>query len=141
MTFQKDGGCQCGGVRYRVSAEPVRVAICHCTQCQRVTGSAFSMAMIVADGAFGLLQGELKTWIRSSDAGRPVLCGFCPDCGTRITHKAELYRGFTNVRAGTLDDRSWLQPTMSFWTREKQPWVTVPEDLFQHETQPSTTVK
>jgi hypothetical protein len=136
MAFQKDGGCQCGAVRYRVSEEPVRVAICHCTQCQRQSGSAFSMAMIVRDAAFALLQGQLKLWTRSSDAERPVICGFCAECGTRVTHRAELYRGFTNVRPGTLDDRSWLRPTMSVWMSEKQPWVQVPDDLVLHETQP-----
>jgi hypothetical protein len=137
MAFQQDGGCQCGAIRYRVNREPAVVGICHCGECQAATGSAFSMSMIVQVEGFSLLQGQLKTWTRSSDSGRPVICSFCPDCGTRIHHQAELYRGFINVRPGTLDDRSWLRPTMSFWTREKQPWVRVPEDLVQHETQPS----
>jgi hypothetical protein len=136
MSFQKDGGCQCEGIRYRISAAPVRVGICHCTQCQKATGGAFSISMIVPSDAFTLLRGQLKTWTRTSESGRPVLCSFCPDCGTRIAHNTELYRGFTNVRPGTLDDRSWLQPTISVWTREKQPWVHVPEHLVQYETQP-----
>jgi hypothetical protein len=94
------------------------------------------MALIVPDDAFTLLQGQLKTWIRSSDSGRPVVCAFCSECGTRITHKAQAYAGFTNVRPGTLDDRSWLRPTISFWTCEKQPWVELPEGIKQFETQP-----
>ena len=94
------------------------------------------MAMIVPNEGFVLLQGELKFWTRSSDSGRPVVCGFCAECGTRITHRAEVYRGFTNVRPGTLDDRAWLRPKMSFWTREKQCWVIVPSELVQHESQP-----
>lgn len=136
MSFQQDGGCQCGAIRYRVSAEPVRVSLCHCSQCQRQTGSAFSMAMIVPDAAFALLRGQLKTWTRSSDAGRPVVCNFCPDCGTRITHQAEVYRGYTNVRPGTLDDRSWLKPTISIWNSQKQPWVVLPDGMYQHDHQP-----
>lgn len=136
MSVQYDGGCQCGAVRYRISAQPVRVSICHCTQCQRQSGTAFSMALIVPDDGFALLQGALKTWTRSSDAGRPVVCGFCADCGTRITHRAEAYRGFTNVRPGTLDDRAWLRPTTSYWTREKQPWVQLPDEMKVCETQP-----
>jgi hypothetical protein len=98
------------------------------------------MAMIVPDTAFTLLRGQLKIWTRSSDSGRAVVCAFCPECGTRITHKAEVYRGFTNVRPGTLDDRSWLRPNMSFWTREKQPWVSVPDDFQKYDTQPSTRI-
>jgi hypothetical protein len=140
MSFLQEGGCQCGAVRYRIGAEPVRVSICHCTECQTQSGSAFSMAMIVPDAAFILLRGQLKTWTRSSDSGRSVVCGFCPECGTRITHKSETYRGFTNVRPGTLDDRSWLRPNMSFWTREKQPWVSVPDEFKKYDTQPSVRI-
>lgn len=93
------------------------------------------MALIVPDDGFVLLHGALKTWTRSSESGRPVICGFCADCGTRITHRAEVYRGFTNVRPGTLDDRAWLRPTLSIWTREKQPWVLLPDEMTQYATQ------
>ncbi len=136
MSFQQDGGCQCGAIRYRVSAEPVRVSLCHCTECQAQSGSAFGMSMIVSDDAFTLLQGQVKTWTRSSDAGRPVLCAFCADCGTRIFHKAEVYRGYTNVKPGTLDDRSWLKPNISIWNSQKQPWFVIPEEMFKHDHQP-----
>jgi hypothetical protein len=136
MSFQQDGGCQCGAVRYRINAKPGAVTLCHCTYCQQQTGSAFSMAMFVPDGAFVLLQGQLKTWVRRSDSGRTVTTTFCPECGTRITGRSELYKGFVNVRPGTLDDRSWLQPTGSYWTREKQPWLKLQDGLKVHETQP-----
>jgi hypothetical protein len=136
MSFEREGGCQCGAVRYRISAKPVSVGLCHCTYCQRQTGSAFSMAMMIPQGAFVLLQGVLKTWSRSSDSGRQVVTAFCPECGTRITARSELYKGLVNVRPGTLDDRSWLQPTDSYWMCEKQPWVSLPERVREHATQP-----
>lgn len=94
------------------------------------------MAMMVPEGAFALLQGELKIWRRSSDSGRQVETAFCPECGTRITGRSELYKGFVNVRPGTLDDRSWLQPIDSYWMCEKQPWVALPAQLREHQTQP-----
>lgn len=136
MTFERDGGCQCGAVRYRIHAKPVAVRLCHCTFCQRQSGSAFSMSMMIPDGAFVVLQGELKTWCRSSDAGREVVTTFCPECGTRITGRSEVYQGFVNVRPGTLDDRSWLQPTDSYWMSEKQPWVSLPDGIREHQAQP-----
>jgi hypothetical protein len=136
MSFQQYGGCQCGALRYRINSAPVAVSLCHCTFCQRQTGSAFSMAMFVPADAFELVQGTLKVWKRSSDSGRVVETAFCPECGSRITGRTELYKGYVNVRAGTLDDRSWLQPTDSYWTREKQAWLTIPEGLRVHETQP-----
>ena len=95
------------------------------------------MAMLIPDAAFALLQGTLKTWRRSSDSGRQVETSFCPCCGTRITGRSELYRGFVNVRPGTLDERSWLKPTYSCWMSEKQPWVVLPEQLRLYDTQPN----
>lgn len=94
------------------------------------------MAMIIADHAFQLLRGTLKVWTRSSDSGRPVRCSFCADCGTRICHHAEVYKGYTNVRPGTLDDTSWLKPNISIWMRSKQPWVQLPEGFHVHDHQP-----
>lgn len=94
------------------------------------------MAMIVADDAVQVTKGTLKCWTRSSDSGRPVKCFFCADCGNRIFHQAEVYKGYTNVRPGTLDDTSWLKPTASIWMSSKQPWVEVPEGLYLHDHQP-----
>lgn len=136
MSFQQEGGCQCGGIRYRVSAEPVRVSLCHCLECQKQSGSAFGMSAIVAEASFTLLKGTLKKFTRSSDSGRPVDCHFCPDCGTRIYHQAQVYVGYVNVKPGTFDDRSWLKPTTSIWMGSRQPWVTVPADVFVHDGQP-----
>ena len=136
MSFVQEGGCQCGAVRYRVTEEPVRVALCHCEECQSQSGSAFGMSMIVPESGFALLKGTLKTWSRTAESGRTVDCLFCPECGNRILHKAQAYAGYVNVKPGTLDDRSWLAPTASIWMGKKQPWVTVPEGLFTHDAQP-----
>jgi len=84
MSDAREGGCQCGAVRYRVVGEPVMVGVCHCMQCQRQSGSAFGMSFIVPKEAFELLSGSLKTFTRTSDSSRPVVCAFCPECGTRI---------------------------------------------------------
>ena len=83
----REGGCQCGRVRYRIEGEPVILGICHCSECQRQSGSAFGMSMVIPKPQFTLLQGELKSFTRSSESGRPVTCCFCPECGTRIYHE------------------------------------------------------
>ena len=85
MAEQREGGCQCGGIRYRIEAEPVALVACHCTECQRQSGSAFGMSLLVPRDGFRL-SGTPKRFTRSSDSGRPVDCFFCPDCGTRIYH-------------------------------------------------------
>jgi hypothetical protein len=137
MTVTREGGCQCGAVRYRLTGDPIMLAVCHCTECQRQTGSAFGMSLWVRVGDFRLLTGRLKTFERSSESGLKVKCAFCPECGTRIHHEPERMQGQgLNVRAGTLDDTSGLTPTAHVWTDSKQPWVPIPENTTVFPRQP-----
>ena len=126
MNDVQEGGCQCGAIRYRVEGAPVGVGVCHCKECQRQSGSAFGMSFIVRKEAFALLSGELKTFTRTSESGRPVVCAFCPECGTRIHHEARWREGVLNIKPGTLDDTSRLQPTAQVWASRKQPWLELP---------------
>ncbi len=130
------GGCQCGDVRYEVVGTPRKLVVCHCTDCQRQSGSAFGMTLVVDEADFRLTQGEPKSFASTSAAGRGKLGVFCPRCGTRIYHKPEWRRGTVSVKPGTLDDTSWLKPDMHLWTRSKQSWVTIPEGVETHEGQP-----
>ncbi len=136
MPDVREGGCQCGTIRYRVNAEPIAVGICHCTECQRQSGSAFGMSLIIPKDAFQLLRGTLKTFTRSSDSGRPVLGAFCPECGTRIYHEPRYREGVFNVKPGTLDDTSFLQPTVQVWTARRHSWIGLPAALRSFEGQP-----
>ena len=121
------GGCQCRGVRYRCGASPVSIYACHCTECQRQSGSAFGSSMLVPRDTFSITQGTPKTWVRTSDSGRKVDCLFCPDCGTRIVHLPQHSPSMAIVRAGTLDDTSGIHLAGHIWTRSRQPWFRVPE--------------
>jgi hypothetical protein len=134
------GGCQCRALRYEITAAPLMTYTCHCTACQHITGSAFSMAITVSDSAFRLTKGEPRLVSRVADSGRTTTRWLCPDCGCWIvgspqpgTAPGELIR---RVRGGTLDDPSWLRPTAHFWTRSKQPWVTLRAGDQIFETQP-----
>src|SRR5262247_2059968 len=122
MSEVREGGCQCGAVRYRIAGEPVSVAICHCTECQKQSGSAFGMSFIVARDAFQLLRGTLKSFTRKANSGRPLVCAFCPECGTRIYHQPGWLETVVSVKPGTLDDTSFLRPTVQVWTSRRQPW-------------------
>ena len=123
-----DGGCQCGRVRYRVEGRPLGLTACHCTECQRQSGSAFGMSLAVPAGAFQLRSGLLKTFEVKCDSGRMKTCAFCPDCGTRIYHQT---KNGMSVKAGTLDDTSWLKPDRHYWTMRKQSWVVIPDGVPQ----------
>jgi hypothetical protein len=107
---------------------------CHCTECQRQSGSAFGLSLITPQKGVAV-EGELKMFERSSDSGRPLKCFFCPSCGTRIYHQPS-YAPVINIRAGTLDDTSGLEPKMHTWVSSKQPWVTIPEGVTTHDKQP-----
>jgi hypothetical protein len=140
MKLPLTGGCLCGALRYEISEAPVMTYTCHCTDCQHVTSSAFSIAVTVPDRAFRLSHGEPRLVQKTADSGRIVTRWLCPDCACWIVSSpqagassAEMIR---RVRAGTLDDTSWLKPTAHFWTRSKQAWVVLPEVGQVFATQP-----
>ncbi len=124
MGAAMEGGCQCRSVRYRLEGEPLGLAVCHCTECQRQSGSAFGMSLAVPISAFRLLSGELKTFTTVCDSGRKKECAFCPSCGTRIYHQGP---AAMSIKAGTLDDTSRLEPAAHYWTKRRQPWVAIPD--------------
>ena len=127
MAEAMDGGCQCGSVRYRIEGPALGLAVCHCTECQRQSGSAFGMSLAVAADSFRLLSGELKTFTVVCDSGRSKRCAFCPDCGTRIHH--QIIEAVLSIKPGTLDETSWLTPDAHYWTQSKQPWVPIPDGV------------
>jgi hypothetical protein len=123
------GGCHCGAVRYEISAAPILTYTCHCTDCQRITGTAFSLAIIVPESSFHLTKGDPRPVERIAASGRVNVRLLCPDCGCWISgigRPDDLGLLVRRVRAGTLDDRSWVRPTAHFFTRSKQPWVALP---------------
>ncbi len=128
MRGSTSGGCQCGRIRYEITKEPVGLAVCHCRECQRQSGSAFGMSLALPDGAFRLISGTLKTFEVKCDSGRMKTCAFCSECGTRIYHQT--VKGMS-VKAGTLDDTSLLKPEAHYWTMRKQPWVLIASEVAQ----------
>jgi hypothetical protein len=116
--------------------EPDMVIVCHCTDCQKQSGSAFGLVMVVDEAGFALTRGSVKTFDGVAASGRAKMGAFCPDCGCRIYHKNAARVGKVSVRAGTLDDTSGLEPVAHIWTRDKQPWVVIPEGVKTVEGQP-----
>jgi hypothetical protein len=124
MKLPQTGGCQCGAIRYEITAAPELVYTCHCTDCQRLTGSAFSLGIVVPEAAFRLTGVEPRGLQRKADSGRVNTRLVCPQCGSWICGMPR--DGVNRVRAGTLDDTSWLRPTRHIWVRSKQAWVDLP---------------
>src|ERR1700704_4282833 len=105
------GGCLCGKVRYSAQAEPAIVAVCHCKHCQKQAGTAFGVVVGIPKSAFSI-KGKLKTYHDTGDSGQPGNRNFCPDCGSPITTEPAVMSEMTFIKAGTLDDTSWLDPKM-----------------------------
>lgn len=138
MSAPYPGGCQCGAIRYEIRGEPVTLYACHCTACQMQSSSAFGMSLRILTEDFYLLQGELKNFFVTADSGGKKECAFCGGCGTRIYHAPAYGRdgGTINMKPGTLDDRSWLQPIGHMWTASAQPWVDIPDTLLRYAHNP-----
>jgi hypothetical protein len=120
--FPLCGGCPCEGVRFKVTAMPLLVYACHCAECQRWSGSAFSMSMPVASDSFALTRGQPKPWRRVGASGVESTYWFCGDCGGRAYGQRSARPDIIAVRAGTLDDTSWLRPAAHVYMRSAQPW-------------------
>ena len=120
------GGCLCGAVRYRLEGDPAMVAVCHCTTCQRNTGSAFSTNVAMPTAAVQIEGDSLATYeTHGSASAPPFLRSFCSRCGSPISGQGDAYPGVIFIKAGTLDDPSWVTPTVHIWCAEKQPWVPI----------------
>jgi hypothetical protein len=125
-THQLTGACQCGHVRYAIDGAVQRLNVCHCRDCQRQSGSAFGMSLVIAPDAFRLQSGTLKTFLTVADSGRQKTCAFCPECGVRIYNATS---ALMSVKAGTLDDTSSLTPDAHYWVVRKQAWTPLPADV------------
>lgn len=131
------GGCMCGALRYEVNAPPLMIYNCHCTNCQKISGSAFNVSATVLEQAFRFTAGEPKRVAWTSDVGSTRLGAFCGSCGSRICNgMKDPPSPVLSLRAGTLDDTSWVRPVGDIWTRSAQPWVRFVEGGLRAEKQP-----
>lgn len=131
MARNYKGGCQGGAVRYEFFGRPAMIWACHCTICQRQSGSAFGMAVVFRDAKIEIDGTQPAHFVRPG-RGRSSRCYFCPHCGTRIYHQWFSNQGDTpllNLKPGTLDDTSRLKPGCHMWAQHvAQPGVTYRPD-------------
>ena len=128
---QLTGRCLCGKIHYSSEGEVKNIAVCHCKSCQLETGSAFAILLVVDKSSLRIEGEGLKSFTRPGGSGKPKTMYFCGDCGTTIAHESTLAPGMAFIRAGTLDDPSWVKPKVHIWVEEKQPWVTIPDGVPQ----------
>jgi hypothetical protein len=128
------GHCYCQTIKFEAEADPATATVCHCTDCQELTGSAYRI--VVRAKGFKLLTGTPKVWIKTAESGRQRAHAFCPDCGSPLYSGAvEHNPDDITLRVGTLDQRRELSPQKQIWTRSALPWALDLHDLPGHEKQ------
>ena len=127
MTEAREGGCSCGAVRYRLTAEPLIVHCCHCLNCQRQTGSAFVINLLVESGRLEV-SGDVRPVDVPREDSRPQRIFRCPECEVAVFSEYGS-PAVKFVRGGTLDDPTSIEPDVHIYTRSKLPWVTLPEGV------------
>jgi hypothetical protein len=128
--FAMAGGCACGALRYRLKAKPIVVHCCHCTWCQRESGSAFAVNAFIEASEVELTKGAPMQKTLPSLSGKGQVFWRCADCGVTVwSNYADAGPRFNFVRVGTLDDPSRVPPDIHIYTSTKQPWVVLPENV------------
>lgn len=136
-----DGGCHCGNITFEAEVDPEKVVICHCTDCQKMSGAPFNAVVQVAENDFTLKSGSLKMYVKTAESGNKRAQLFCPDCGSRIyATSVEAPPGggpkTLGVRLGSINQRAELTPRRQIWHRSAQPWIEGLGDIPSFDTTP-----
>lgn len=132
-----NGNCHCGNISYTAEIDNQKVVLCHCTDCQKMSGSAFRSIVFASEGSFSM-NGTIKEYIKhSADSGNPRIQGFCPECGTQIYaapvgNDPKPYA----LRLSTIEQYDQLTPTIEIWCDSRQSWVKPIEGTKQIAKQP-----
>ena len=134
--MQINGGCHCGFITYEANIDPAPVSICHCTDCQTFSGSAFRANVLAKKEDFRLLGGQPKIYVKTAESGNRRAQGFCPECGTHIYATSPDNPQVYGIRTGTSRQRAELPPQKQIWCRSAQGWVKNLGVIAQNEKQP-----
>ena len=122
------GGCLCGAIRYEFEGEPIRTLNCHCDDCRRTTGSSFGTYVFVSESDLTILQGKPKSFEHANDVDVTMTKQFCANCGTHLFAKGSRAGGMIHIKVGTIDDASFVRPTMDLFVSKKLPFVRLSDE-------------
>lgn len=124
------GHCLCGAITYEIDNPPTTSGICHCKNCQRQAGSAYSTLAIVPKAEFRFTSGKPKLYQdKDTDSGNPVERHFCENCGSPIYSALDSMPDVVILKSGTLDDTSSFTPQFQAWCDSKQSWVQLQDGV------------
>jgi hypothetical protein len=122
--------CCCGSLRAEAIGEPVLVHVCHCTECQRRTGSVFGVSSFFQKSEVQT-SGPSKVYVREGQEGRKLRFHFCPECGTTVYGETDLRPGLIGISVGAFADTSFPAPTRSIWEQSRHSWVAFDHEVGQ----------
>lgn len=118
-----EGACHCGAVRFAAEADAGQVSVCHCTDCQSLTGTAFRTSVRAVDGTLRVTRGEPAVYVKTADNGARREQHFCGACGSPLFTRAEGEAEGWHLRWGALRQREALAPASQIWRRSAVPWI------------------
>jgi hypothetical protein len=130
-----DGRCHCGAITYTAEVEPDTISLCHCTDCQMLTGTAYRANIPAPAATFELLTGTPKTYVKVAASGNRRRHVFCADCGTPIFACAMENPPTYSLRVGAIAQRARLRPAKQIWCRSALPWSGDLAPIPRHECQ------
>lgn len=133
---KQTGRCLCGATHYEISEEPIITAACHCTHCQKATGSAYSLNICVPESGFSIKGNTLRSYVDKGDSGLALKRFFCHQCGSPLYTQADAMPGIMIVKAGTLDDTSEFKPAANIWCDSKMEWLKHEQQMLDFEKMP-----
>jgi hypothetical protein len=119
-----DGRCHCGQIRYEAQIDPATVSVCHCTDCQTLTGTAYRVSVPASAPNLAFLSGTPKIYVKTAESGNRRAQGFCADCGTPLYSADAQDPQVYFLRVGTLSQRTDLPPTRQIWCQSALPWAS-----------------
>ena len=133
-----EGGCHCGSIRFEAEVDPATAVVCHCTDCQTFSGSAFRTVVQTRPGTFALLAGRPTVYVKTAESGNKRQQTFCPTCGTPIYSAPA--SGDTKVvvlRVGAIRQRDQIVPRDQYWFRSSQSWLPKLSTIGKQDKQPA----
>jgi hypothetical protein len=123
------GRCLCGSVRYEYTGEPELATYCHCHDCRRATGGAYTVGVLTRAAALRIVSGRVKGYTTTADSGNTITREFCPECGSPLFTRAQAYPNLVWIKAGSLDEPESIKPSYQTWTQCAVPWAYIDENL------------
>jgi hypothetical protein len=125
--MERTASCVCGQLSVTIEGDPAIVNMCHCTDCQRRTGSPFQIGAFFKEEQLKSVEGEFTTYVRTANSGRTIDVNFCPTCGVSVFFRPQARPGIVGVFGGSFADPDFPAPTQTSWTQSKHHWIDLPD--------------